>query len=198
MQSVQHVSRVFSLSKNQHVYDLCWKNIYPFSSHSSMLREGKGVEHLQYKSFGHHLGAENFHWAHDYSEKIYMKHPQILLLPPQKKGSPVSSPDWKKHINPPWLTQLPCPRKPLAKQGCNQQIPWFLHTIFATEKMGFADFCYRWWQLKYVQFVSPIPEEIIQFHKRAYFFRWHGGSTHQPVLGEKLPLIFPKKSPNLP
>ena len=39
-------------------YDLCRKNIYPFSSHSSMVREGKGVENLQFESFLNHLGAQ--------------------------------------------------------------------------------------------------------------------------------------------
>ena len=136
-----------------------------------------------------------FHWAHDYGRKSIWKISPDFVAPPQTNGSPGSSPDWFAQY-PLWLAQLPCPPKPLAKQGSNQHYLGFCKP-FLPQKNGFCCFFSRWWQLKYVQF-SPRSLGKSSNFTRAYFFRWLGGSTHQLVLVCQLPLIFPKKSPNLP
>lgn len=119
-----------------------------------------------------------------------MKSPQILLLPPQKKnGSPGSSPDWFTHYPLGW-PNFDTPEPPLQNK-VQTDITLVFANHFCHRKMGFADFCYRWWQLKYVQFFSPIPGEIIQFHLRILFQMARRKTTNSTSFGVSA-------SPNLP
>ena len=112
--------------------DLCWKNIYPFSSHSSMVQEGKWVENLQYESFLNHLGAQLSTGPMIIRRKSIWNIPRICCSPPNKRFT-------RK------FTRLVCtvsalvgptsmPPKTPCKTRFKPTLPWFLQTIFATEK----------------------------------------------------------------
>lgn len=122
---------VFSLSNNLN------KTTLPGASHSSMVFwKEKGVENLQYESFGHRLGAQFSTGPMIMGENLYEKSPDFVAPPPKKEWFTRKFTRLVYTLSA-WLAQLRYPRTPLAKQGSNRHYLGFCKP-FLPQKNGFC------------------------------------------------------------